>query len=185
MHHLDIDQHALKRGLWKFDFDHNLFYNVQSGDNSHKQTNNNMLKAKIQQDLISSLKEKKAAELETLRFFMAEVKNLEIEKKAELSDEEVIKILKKQIKNLSDAVEMFTKGGRKDLVDQNDQQIKILSQYLPAELSDEELEAAIKTLIEDNKETYEKNPKMIIGIAMKQLSPQADPKRIIAELNNK
>ncbi|OGK15932.1 hypothetical protein A2862_04345 [Candidatus Roizmanbacteria bacterium RIFCSPHIGHO2_01_FULL_38_41] len=142
-----------------------------------------MLKSKIQDDLTASLKAKDQEKVDTLRFFMSELKNLEIEKKGELSDEEVTKLIKKQIKNLSDAVDMFTKGKRDDLVTQNNKQIEILSTYLPPELSDEELTSAIGTIIQENKELYDKNPKAIIGIAMKKLASQADPKRIMDELN--
>ena len=142
-----------------------------------------MLKSKIQDDLTASLKAKDQEKVDTLRFFMSELKNLEIEKKGELSDEEVTKLIKKQIKNLSDAVDMFTKGKRDDLVTQNNKQIEILSAYLPPELSDEELTSAIGTIIQENKELYDKNPKAIIGIAMKKLASQEDPKRIMDELN--
>lgn len=98
-----------------------------------------MLRQKIQENLIRALKEKDEKTLSILRFLMAQIKNKEIDKKQLLTDEEIVAILKKQVKELSEAKTLFQKGGRADLVSQNEEQIKILSAYLPQEISDEEL----------------------------------------------
>lgn len=143
-----------------------------------------MLTEKIQENLITALKAKDEVTLSTLRFLQSALKNKQIEKQKELTDEEVIAVIRKQVKELSEAAEMFKKGGREDLVGQNEKQIEVLKAYLPAEISDEELKSEIEKIIAENKETYDKNPKMIIGIVMGQLKSKADPKRILDFLNS-
>ena len=141
-----------------------------------------MLKDKIQEDLTNALRSKDSEKLDTLRFLMADAQNEEINLKRQMTDDEFVALIKKSVKKLRDAMTMFEKGGRTDLVQQNQKQIDMLSVYLPPQLSDEELRVAIDKLIAENKELYDKNPKMLIGIAMKTLSSQADPQRIMHAL---
>lgn len=142
-----------------------------------------MLKTKIQGELTDALKSGQANKVETLRFLMSDIKNEEINSRKELEDDEVLNIIKKSVKKLIDASALFEKGGRSDLVEQNKLQIDILSTYLPAQLSDEELESEVKKLISENQDAYNSNPKSIIGIAMKSLSSRADPQRIMKALS--
>ncbi len=139
-----------------------------------------MLHKKIQEDLIKALKEKNATDLSVLRFLQAALKNKEIEKHEALTDEEVIQIIRKQIKELEDAASMFEKGGRVDLVTQNKEQITILSAYLPMEMSDEDLKKEVDRIIAANKELYDKNPKIVMGLCMKELRASVSPQRIAA-----
>lgn len=143
-----------------------------------------MLIQKLQDDLTSSLKAKNQERLDTLRLLMADIKNAEIDS-GTLSDEDILKILQKSVKKLNEASEMFRKGGREDLADQNDAQRKIIEEYLPEQMSDEELAKAIDQVIEENKELFEKNANAVIGIAMKKLTSQAEPARIMAELKKR
>lgn len=143
-----------------------------------------MLKSKIQEDLNNALRNRETEKLETLRLLMSEIKNSEIDSKRELTDEEVLSVIKKSVKKLNEAADMFAKGGRQDLVDQNATQSTFLSVYLPAQLSDEELQVKVKQLIADNQALYDANPKALIGIAMKNLSSEADPQRIMKALSS-
>ena len=80
---------------------------------------------------------------------------------------------------------MFEKAGRTDLVEHNRTQLAIVQEYMPTEMTDEDLEKAISALIEHNQETFSAQPKSIIGIAMKSLSLQAEPSRIMAALQKR
>lgn len=140
--------------------------------------NHTMLTTNIQENLIAALKQKKAEVLSVLRFLLSAIKNAEIEKKTPLSDDEVIMIIRKQIKELNDAKLMFEKGGRDDLATQNETQITILSTYLPAEMSDDDLKKEVDRIIAANKDTYEKNPKIVMGMCMKELRAKVTPQRI-------
>ena len=79
---------------------------------------------------------------------------------------------------------MFDRGGRKDMALDNRKQVKILSDYLPSEIADEELIRKIKQIIVENAELYKKNPKAIIGIVVGRLKSEASPSRIMTILNS-
>ncbi|GIW64358.1 MAG: aspartyl-tRNA amidotransferase subunit B [Patescibacteria group bacterium] len=146
-----------------------------------------MLKQKIQEDQIQALKSGDKDRLDVLRFILSQIKNKEIDKNqpsgGELTDEEVILVLKKIAKELKESIEAFKKGGREDLVKENEKQLAVVNQYLPKELSDWQLQQAIEKIIADNKDIFEKNPKAIIGICMKSLRAQADSSRIMKILS--
>ncbi len=143
-----------------------------------------MLGQKLQADQVEALKSHNTEKLEVLRFIIAKIKNKEIEKKSELTDEEVVDILRKHIKELNEAITAFEKGGRTDLIDQNKKQIAVVTPYLPAEISDEELQNEVKRLINENKAAYDANAKSLIGICMKELKPKASPDRIMKAINS-
>jgi len=142
-----------------------------------------MIKQKIQENIIRALKSKDEKTLSVLRYLSSHIQNKEIDKKQDLSDEEIIQLIRQLIKNLKDATVFFQKGGRQDLVSQNKEQIRILSLYLPPELSDKELKKEVKKIIEGNKDLYQQNPKALIGICVKTLKSKADPKRIVGLFN--
>ncbi len=137
-----------------------------------------MLRKKIEADVTEALKSGDRQRLSVLRNVMAEVKNLEIDKKGELNDEEVLTILRRQAKALTEAREMFVKGGRQDLVKQSDAEIALLKEYLPQELSAEELKEKVKKIVEREGGN---NLGKLIGICVKELKSVAEPRRI-AEL---
>jgi len=141
-----------------------------------------MLRQKLQDDQIAALKGGEKTKLGVLRFILAQIKNKEIDKKSELTDEETMVVLRKVIKELKESVEAFEKGGRKDLLDDNKAQLEIASAYLPAEISDEELKQEIEKVIKQNQAVFDNNQKAIIGICMKQLKSKADPGRIMKTL---
>lgn len=85
--------------------------------------------------------------LSVLRLLVSAIKNEEIEKKRELTDDEVMSIVQKQVKQTKEAIVDFTKGERKDLVEQANKEIEFLSVYLPAELSEEELEKKVSEIL--------------------------------------
>ena len=141
-----------------------------------------MLYEQLQAEQITALKSKDTLKLQTIRGIIAQIKNKEIEKKAPLSDEEVLGVIKKTKKELLESIESFTKGGRTDLLDESQKQLVIVSAYLPPELTDEELEKAVKDLVANNADAIAKNPKAIIGICMKELRNKAESSRILAAL---
>jgi uncharacterized protein YqeY len=145
-----------------------------------------MLRQKLQADQIAALKAGEKTKLEILRFILAQIQNKEIEKNppagGELNDDETISVLKKIAKELKESIEAFEKGGRKDLVEGNKKQLEVVSAYLPAEISDEELKKEIEKIIKENQSVFDANKKAIIGICMKSLKSKADPGRIMKTL---
>jgi len=142
-----------------------------------------MIKQKIQENIIGALKSQDEKTLSALRYLSSHIQNKEIDKKQKLSDEEIVQLIRQLIKNLKETTVLFQKGKRQDLVSQNKEQVRILSLYLPPELSGKELKIEIKKIIEENKNLYQQNPKALIGICVKTLKSKADPKRIVGLFN--
>lgn len=138
-----------------------------------------MIVKKLQDEQINSLKSGDKTRLEIIRYILAQIKNREIEKKGELTDEESVTVLKKIVKELKESIEASQKGQREDLASGYQKQLEIVSEYLPAEISDEKLKKEIDALIDKNRDLYTKNPKAIIGICVKELRSKADPSRIM------
>ncbi len=141
-----------------------------------------MLQQKLQADQIQALKSGEKKRLETLRYILAQIKNKEIDKRSQLSDEEVTNVLRKIIKELKESIESFEKGNRIDLATEYKTQYEIASLYMPPELSDEELTRAIEELKQRHLDVFQKNPKALIGICMKELRQKADSSRIMKQL---
>ena len=144
-----------------------------------------MLKQKLQADQLTAMKAGARMQLDTIRYIVAQIKNKEIALQRELTDEETLSVLQKVKKELNESIDSFQKGNRADLVAEYKKQLDIVAQYLPKELSDSELETAVADLIEKNRPAYEKNPKSIIGICMKELRGKADSSRIMATIQKK
>lgn len=141
--------------------------------------NEKMLKDTLQKDQITALKAGDKIKLSVVRYIVAQIKNKEIEKKIPLTDEEIIAVLRKYQKELKESIEAFEKGNRADLIAESKAQYDIAASYLPAEMSDEQLKQEVEALVQANQAAYQKNPKYIIGICMKELRQKADPAKIM------
>lgn len=135
------------------------------------------LKTKIISNIKASMKKGEREKLEVLRYLFAQIKDKELEKgRKELNNEEVVKLISGQIKKLEESLSFFEKGNRKELAQKTKGELIILKNYLPKQLSDEELEKEIEKIIKENPNLP--HPGALIGIAVKKLSGKADNKRI-------
>jgi uncharacterized protein len=105
------------------------------------------LRDKISEDLIAAMKAKEAARLSTIRMMKAAVRNKEIDARQELEDAQVIQVFLSLIKQRKDSIEQFTKGGRLDLVEKESAEIKVIEEYLPAAVTDEEIKTAVDAVV--------------------------------------
>lgn len=106
------------------------------------------LEKKIAKNLKEAIKTKDRIRTSTLRMIMASTQNLAIEKKVkELDDDQVLKVIAKQVKQHQDSIESFKKGGRDDLVEKETKELEILKSYLPKQLNEKEAEEIIKKII--------------------------------------
>lgn len=108
---------------------------------------------------------------------IAQMKNKEIELRAknkELSDEDTISLIQKIIKQNTEANEMFAKGGRNDLIEQNNIEINILQEFLPKQLTDEEINGIIKSTITDVNAVSIKDMGKVIGQIKSKYAGQVD-----------
>lgn len=137
-----------------------------------------MLKEQLNEDLKKFMKAKNPIALNTVRLVIADIKNKEIEKNSELTDEEILQIIRKQIKTREDSIQQFKSAGRDDLANKEAQEIEILKKYLPEGLSDEELEKIIKETIKELNASSKKDFGKVIKEVIAKVQGRADNKKI-------
>src|SRR5579884_4001646 len=98
---------------------------------------------RLQTDLTAARKAQNKGQVLLLGTIIADARNREIELKRALSDDDVIDVLRKGIKKRRESIEMYDKGGRKDLADAERTEVELLSKYLPAAVSDDDIRSAV------------------------------------------
>jgi uncharacterized protein YqeY len=106
------------------------------------------LKERLVQDMKDAMKARDKLKLSTIRMINSLIKNAEIEKRGELTDEEIVQLLMKYAKQRREAIEMYEKGGRQDLVEKEKAELAIVESYLPKQLTEEEIRKLVKEAIE-------------------------------------
>lgn len=142
-----------------------------------------MIKKKLQEEQIKALKNKQTVKLNVIRYILSKIKNEEIDKKRELIDEEIIEIIKKILQQNKETQIFAGKKNDSNLLRQLDEEKKILTSFLPNQLTKDQLKEEIKKIIDKNQDLYKKNPKAIIGITIKQLKIRSNPADILQILN--
>ncbi|MBU3957168.1 GatB/YqeY domain-containing protein [Patescibacteria group bacterium] len=137
-----------------------------------------MKKDKIQSDLNQALKDKKEVEVSTLRLLLSEIHNQEIAKQAELTEEDFIEVVQKEIKKRKEAIEAYQKGKRDDLVAKEKEELKILNKYLPQQMSSQELEASIQSVIKEIDASSMSDFGRVMGAVMAKVRGRVDGKAV-------
>ncbi|WP_300220712.1 GatB/YqeY domain-containing protein [uncultured Helicobacter sp.] len=137
------------------------------------------IKEKMAQDLKEAMKSGDTFKRDTLRLLNSALKQVEVDKRIELSDDDVIGILKSAYKQREDALEAYINASREDLAQKEKQEMDIILSYLPKQLSDDELKEAVKQIIAEVGAVGGKDLGKVMGAA-KKLSQVADGKRISA-----
>ena len=130
------------------------------------------MRNQILEDLKLAMKNQDKERLSVIRMVKGSIQMSELNKKHELTDEEVIEVISKEIKSRKDSINEFKKGGREDLVSKTQSEIDILSEYLPKQLTMEELNEIIDRVFEEVKPISSKD----MGKIMKELKPQVNGK---------
>ncbi len=140
------------------------------------------LEDQINNDIKEAMKAKARVRLEALRGVKKEIIEAKTAKGAsdEMSDEDVVRIIQKMVKQRKDSAELFTGQNRADLAEKELEEIDAIKDYLPAQLSKEELEAAVKAIIETVGATSMKDMGKVMGVASGQLAGKAEGKDISA-----
>ena len=143
------------------------------------------MRNQILEDLKSAMKAQDKLKLSVIRMVKSSIQMEELNKKRELTDEEVIDVISKQIKTRKDSINEFTKGGREDLVESTSKEIEILSAYLPKQLTEEEINNIIDKVFEEVKPSSPKD----MGKVMKTVTPlvkgRADMGMVSSIIKNK
>ena len=109
-----------------------------------------------------------------LKLAIASIKNEEIAKGSKLSDEEILKVLRKEESKIKDSIAEFTKMGRKDLIERESRQLKVISSYLPKLMSREEIEKVVLKVVADTHAEGLKSMGAVMSVVMKELQGKAD-----------
>lgn len=140
------------------------------------------IKDQLTQDMKQAMKDREAGKLRlsVIRMVRANIKNIEINEKKELNDDEVLAVLMKEVKMRQDSLVEFQKAGREELVAQAKEEIAVLNGYLPEALSDEELKAIVVEVIAAVGATSPKDMGKVMPAVMGKTKGRADGKRINA-----
>ena len=136
------------------------------------------LRETINQDIKNAMKAKETKKRDALRLLTSAFKQVEVDERKELSDDDVIKIIQKQVKSRNDSLTQYKEAGREELAQQEADEIAFYMPYLPVQMSDEELTAAIGEIITKVGATSMKDMGKVMGMASKELAGKADGKRI-------
>lgn len=136
------------------------------------------IKEKINSDIKAAMIAKDNFKRDTLRVVMSLLKQVEVDERKELTDEDVIKILQKAIKQREDAAAQYKAGHRDDLYQKEMNEIALIKEYLPAQLSDEELKNELVAIISEVGAKDSKDIGKVMGVATKKLAGKADNRRI-------
>ena len=133
---------------------------------------------KITKDLTEAMKAKDTFRTSVLRMLKSALKNEEINKKSPLTDDDVLAIIKKQVKTRKDSMNEYASYNRMDLADSLQKEIDILNEYLPEELSDDELEKIVKETITKVKAESIKQMGMVIKTISSEYGARCDMAKV-------
>ena len=137
-----------------------------------------MLQETIKTDLIAAMKAGDEVKKSTLRQLMTALKNEAISLKRDLTEDDELGVVKREVKKLKEGIVEFEKANRQDLADAAQAELTVLEVYMPAQMSDEELEAKIKEVIEQVGATSDADMGKVMGAAMKAVGSGADGGRV-------
>lgn len=139
------------------------------------------LRERIDTDIKTALKSGAKEKLSTLRMLSAALKNKQIDKRRELTEEEVSETVRTLIKQRRDSIEQFGKGGRQDLVDKETAEVAVLEAYLPQQLSREELDAMVRDSVTQTGAQGAKDMGKVMKVLVPLVGGRADGK-LVSEL---
>ena len=135
---------------------------------------------KIKEDIVKALKEKDTLKLQTLRGVKGEADLEHINKKVEINDELLINVISHQIKTRKESIVEFEKGNREDLINKTNDEIKLLQEYLPAQLSMDEINKILDDAFNKVNPTSAKD----MGLIMKEVSPLLKGKADMSQVSS-
>ena len=140
---------------------------------------------RLRNDLTTAMKARDAVTLRVLRMVLADAHNRKIAKREDLSDDEVVEVLQRGVKQRQEAAEQFENGGRQDRADDERAEIEVLRGYLPEQLDGDELAAAVHQVIADIGATSPSDMGRVMGELMSRHKGRLDGKAANAVVRDK
>ncbi|MBN1363719.1 MAG: GatB/YqeY domain-containing protein [Syntrophaceae bacterium] len=134
------------------------------------------INTKLNDDMIIAAKSKDKIRLSAIRLLKTALHNKEINLMRPLNESEVLQVLSSMIKQRKDSIEQFAKGGRTDLVEKEEAELKVIQEFMPAQLSEDEVDALIRKTIEEAGAVSIKDMGKVMKILMPKLTGIADGK---------
>ena len=134
------------------------------------------LKEKVDQEMIRALKTKDKTRLSALRMLKSGLHNREIDLKRDLGEAEFLQLVASMVKQRKDSIEQFEKGGRTDLVEKEKAELKVIEEFLPSQLSEADLDAAITEAIREVGATGIRDMGKVMKVLMPKVTGRADGK---------
>lgn len=132
------------------------------------------LKTQLQNDMKEAMRAKETVRLGTIRMLMAAVKQREIDDQTTLDEAGVLKVVNKQIKQRRDSISQYEDAGRDELADKEKAELVVLEAYLPAQLSEAEIETAVQKAVAETGASNMKDMGQVMGVLRPQLDGKAD-----------
>ena len=137
-----------------------------------------LLQDKLTEDMKSAMKAGDTLKVSVLRLLRSELKYAEIAKGQPLTEDDVLQATAREAKKRREAIEQFEKGGRTDLVEKETAELKILSEYLPEQLSEQEVAGIAREVIRELHATSKADKGKVMGALMQRLRGKADGKMV-------
>ena len=132
------------------------------------------LKTRVTNDMKLAMKAKDRAALKAVRMILGAIKQREVDERIELDDAQVLSVIQKMVKQRKDSISQFSDAGRTDLVEVEEAELSIINNYMPKQLSEAEIEAAVVKAISDSGADSMKDMGKLMGILKGQLDGKAD-----------
>jgi len=132
------------------------------------------LKKRITDDMKSAMKAKDKQALKAVRMILEAIKQKEIDERIELDDAQVMTVIQKMVKQRKDSISQFSDAGRSDLVEIEEAELETINNYMPEQLSDEEVASVVDKAINDSGANSMKDMGKLMGILKSQLQGKAD-----------
>ena len=143
------------------------------------------LKQLITDDMKLAMKAQDKSALKAIRMILGAIKQKEIDERINLDDTQVLAVIQKMVKQRKDSISQFSDAGRSDLVEVEEAELSIINNYMPKQLSDAEIEAAVVKAIVDSGADSMKDMGKLMGILKGQLDGKADMGRVSQLIKSK
>ncbi|MBM3365669.1 MAG: GatB/YqeY domain-containing protein [Betaproteobacteria bacterium] len=132
------------------------------------------LKEKLSDDMKAAMRAKESEKLATIRLINAAIKQREVDERIELGDDQVLSVIEKMIKQRKDSITQFEAGGRQDLADKEKAEITVLAAYMPAQMSDAEVQAAVAEAVQQSGAAGPQDMGKVMAVLKPKLAGRAD-----------
>ena len=136
------------------------------------------LRSRLEEDLKAAMRAREAVRRDTIRYLLSEVQKAEKAEQRDFDDEEVLRVLGRQAAQRRESIEAFAKGGRQDLVDKEEAELEIILEYMPEQMSEEQIAELVQAAIEEVGASGPQDMGKLMGRLMPQMRGKADGRTV-------